>query len=123
MAFVRDFDLDYGTAMPKIGYTNYDSMYTGLTKDPSSTLYTPVQNKSDFGWNNETLGTVFSGLNALTGLANAYMGYKAYGLAKDQFMQAHTRATPTHVCMLHAELGWLRAPRQRILIQFVRIQG
>ena len=85
MALVRDFNLEYGAGIPKIGYAGYDNMYTGLTQDPSSTLYTPTQNNSGFGWNNQTLGTVFSGLNTLTGLANAYMGYKAYGLAKDQF--------------------------------------
>lgn len=85
MALVRDFNLEYGADMPKIGYAGYDNMYTGLTQDPSSTLYTPAQKNSGFGWNNQTLGTVFSGLNALTGLANAFMGYKAYGLAKDQF--------------------------------------
>lgn len=44
-----------------------------------------TSNQSDFGWNNKTLGTVFGGLQALSGLANAFLGYKAYGLAKDQF--------------------------------------
>ena len=57
--------------------------YKPVTPTVEQTLAQP--NTSDFGWNNQTLGTVFSGLNALTGLANAFMGYKAYGLAKDQF--------------------------------------
>ena len=57
--------------------------YKPITPTIEQTLTQP--NTSDFGWNNQTLGTVFSGLNALTGLANAFMGYKAYGLAKDQF--------------------------------------
>lgn len=57
--------------------------YKPVTPAVEQTLAQP--SSSDFGWNNQTLGTVFSGLNALTGLANAFMGYKAYGLAKDQF--------------------------------------
>ena len=57
--------------------------YKPITPTVEQTLAQP--NTNDFGWNNQTLGTVFSGLNALTGLANAFMGYKAYGLAKDQF--------------------------------------
>lgn len=57
--------------------------YKPIAPTVEQTLAQP--NTSDFGWNNQTLGTVFSGLNALTGLANAFMGYKAYGLAKDQF--------------------------------------
>lgn len=58
----------------------------GLADTDWNVSYPDVtNNNSDFGWNNKTLGTVFSGLNALTGLANAFMGYKAYGLAKDQF--------------------------------------
>ena len=59
--------------------------YTPVTPTVNQTLAQPNVGDDAFGWNNKTLGTVFSGLNALTGLANAFMGYKAYGLAKDQF--------------------------------------
>ena len=51
----------------------------------SNTTTTPSTNTTDIGWNLDTLGTAFQGLNALSGLANAYLGYKNYKLAKDQF--------------------------------------
>jgi hypothetical protein len=82
---VRDFNTEYGTGMPKISYADYDNMYSNLQADPKSTLYNPTQSNSGFGLNTETLGTVFSGLNALSGLANAYLGFKNYSLAKKQF--------------------------------------
>lgn len=40
---------------------------------------------TEIGWNIPTLNAAFQGMNVLTGLANAYMGYKNYKLAKDQF--------------------------------------
>lgn len=40
---------------------------------------------SDIGLNLDTFNTAFKGLSTLAGLANAYMGYKNYQLAKDQF--------------------------------------
>lgn len=82
---VRDFNTEYGLGIPRISYTDYDNMYNNLQADSKSTLYSPTQNNTRFGWNTETLGTVFSGLNALSGLANAFLGYKNYKLAKDQF--------------------------------------
>lgn len=51
----------------------------------SNTTTTPGTDSGGIGWNLDTLGTVFQGLNALSGLANAYLGFKNYGLAKDQF--------------------------------------
>lgn len=49
----------------------------------------------DAGWwsaNKDTVGGIAQGVQALAGLANAYMGYKNYGLAKDQFNFAKAAA-------------------------------
>lgn len=40
-------------------------------------------NQDPTAW--DRVGQIGQGIQALTGLANAYMGYKQYGLAEDQF--------------------------------------
>lgn len=75
----------------------------GLTMEQLTSQYSPEQlGQMDFSnyapgslgtapdnswWstNKDTIGGVAQGVQALAGLANAYMGYKNYGLAKDQF--------------------------------------
>ena len=46
---------------------------------------TPQVADNSFGFNTNTLGAVTGGLQSLGGLASAYMGYKNYKMAKDQF--------------------------------------
>ena len=46
---------------------------------------TPQVADNSFGFNTNTLGAVTGGLQAFGGLASAYMGYKNYKMAKDQF--------------------------------------
>ena len=60
---------------------NFGNMNNGLANYNSDSN----SNGTDIGWNTETLAGIAGGLQALSGLANAYMGYKNYGLAKDQF--------------------------------------
>ena len=60
---------------------NFGNMNNGLANYNSDSN----SNGTDIGWNTQTLAGIAGGLEALSGLANAYMGYKNYGLAKDQF--------------------------------------
>lgn len=85
MALIRDFDTEYGNGMAKIGYKGYDDMYNQLSMDSRSTLYNPnFGSGSGFNWQ-KGLSYGLAGLEALSGLANAFLGYKNYKLAKDQF--------------------------------------
>ena len=77
-----------GLSLNPVRVTNQDGVwgmnfFGGNTTTP--TTPTTPQTNTNLGWNTETLDTVFSGLNALSGLANAFLGYKNYKLAKDQF--------------------------------------
>ena len=60
---------------------NFGNMNNGLANYNSGSN----SNGTDIGWNTETLAGIADGLHALSGLANAYMGYKNYQFAKDQF--------------------------------------
>lgn len=60
-------------------YNNFGNTNNGLAN------YSSNDKGTDIGWNTETLAGIAGGLQALSGLANAYMSYKNYGLAKDQF--------------------------------------
>lgn len=77
---VRDWDMEY----PSQTGIDFDTLYDQSGLASKDFTFNP-QSQSDFGWNNKTLGTVFGGVQALTGLANAYLGYKNYQLAKQQF--------------------------------------
>lgn len=72
----------YQNAVPTIpsdtSLFNNGKHYTGIGK-------TSLAKPSSFGFNPETFGAAAQGLNGLAGLAGAYLGYKSYGLAKDQF--------------------------------------
>ena len=61
----------------------YNHLY-GTSTDGSS-LVQQQPTSSGFGFNTGTLGAVAGGVQALSGLANAFMGYKNYQMAKDQF--------------------------------------
>ncbi len=58
--------------MPSIGLENFS-------------FNQPSTNASGFGFNTGTLGALTGGLQSLGGLANAYLGYKNYKMAKEQF--------------------------------------
>lgn len=64
-----------------IGKINADGSYTGAERN------TGLRFDRDANSMNQTSGlqTGLQGIQALSGLANAYVGYKGLGLAKDQF--------------------------------------
>ena len=70
------------TALPDLSF-NWKSMPYNFENSNSSNLNNI--NNSNLGWNTQTLAGIAGGLQALSGLANAYIGYKNYGLAKDIF--------------------------------------
>jgi hypothetical protein len=74
-----------GLSLNPVRVTNQDGTWGMNFFGGNTTTPTAPQTNSGFGLNTETLGTVFSGLNALSGLANAYLGFKNYSLAKKQF--------------------------------------
>lgn len=59
----------------KMDFSNYDA----------GSLGTDAASPSWFTENKDAISAGAQGLQALSGLANAYMGYKNYGLAKDMF--------------------------------------
>ena len=61
------------------GYNNADSMYEDIANTNTSTP------SSGFGFNTGTFGAVASGLQGLSGLAQAFVGMKNYELAQQQF--------------------------------------
>ncbi len=67
------------------GLLNY--MYGGTPSGAASDSFLMSGNNSSggFGFNTDTLGALSGGFQALGGLAGAYMGYKNYQMAKDQF--------------------------------------
>lgn len=77
---IRDFSVEY----PSQTGIDFDALYDQSGLASKDFTFNP-QSQSGFGWNNKTLGTVFGGVQALAGLANAYLGYKNYQLAKQQF--------------------------------------
>lgn len=62
---------------------NFGNMNNGLANYNSNNNNN--NNNTKIGWNTQTLAGIADGLEALSGLANAYMGYKNYQFAKDQF--------------------------------------
>jgi len=72
------------------GYVeNGKQMYTGdLSNNPEATKYlqeSPNGQNLDGSNISSGLNTAMNGVQALTGVANAYLGYKNYGLAKEKF--------------------------------------
>jgi len=65
---------------PEFFKANPEGQYTNLAGEGTVSLATP-QN----GGMNWDMGDIAKGVEAASGLANAYLGYKNYGLAKDQF--------------------------------------
>ena len=69
------------------GLLNY--MYGGTPSGAASDSFQMGGNNAGagggFGFNTGTLGALSGGFQALGGLASAYMGYKNYQMAKDQF--------------------------------------
>ena len=61
------------------GYNGVDSMYGDIANTNTSTP------SSGFGFNTGTFGAVASGLQGLSGLAQAFVGMKNYELAQQQF--------------------------------------
>ena len=64
------------------GYNGVDSMYGDIA---NTNVPTPSTSSSGFGFNTGTLGVVTSGLQGLSGLAQAFVGMKNYELAQQQF--------------------------------------
>ena len=61
------------------GYNGVDSMYGDIANTNTPTP------SSGFGFNTGTFGAVTSGLQGLSGLAQAFVGMKNYELAQQQF--------------------------------------
>ena len=64
------------------GYGDADSMYGDIA---NTNVPTPSTSSSGFGFNTGTFGAVASGLQGLSGLAQAFVGMKNYELAQQQF--------------------------------------
>ena len=64
------------------GYGGADSMYGDIA---NTDVPTPSTSSSGFGFNTGTFGAVASGLQGLSGLAQAFVGMKNYELAQQQF--------------------------------------
>ena len=64
------------------GYNNADSMYGDIA---NTNIPAPSTSSSGFGFNTGTFGAVASGLQGLSGLAQAFVGMKNYELAQQQF--------------------------------------
>ena len=64
------------------GYGDADSMYRDIA---NTNVPTPSTSSSGFGFNTGTFGAVASGLQGLSGLAQAFVGMKNYELAQQQF--------------------------------------
>ena len=63
-------------------YGGADKMYEDIA---NTNVSTPSTSSSGFGFNTGTLGAVTSGLQGLSGLAQAFVGMKNYELAQQQF--------------------------------------
>ena len=68
------------------GLLNY-RLYGGTPIGVASDYFQMGDNNAGagFGFNTGTIGALSGGLQALSGLASAYMGHKNYQMAKDQF--------------------------------------
>lgn len=69
-------------------YTNPETNMTSsvdLTPEQLDAIQNPYAPEGSSWLNADNMKMGAQGLQALSGLANAYMGYKNYGLAKDQF--------------------------------------
>ena len=64
------------------GYNGVDSMYGDIA---NTVVPTTSTSSSGFGFNTGTFGAVASGLQGLSGLAQAFVGMKNYELAQQQF--------------------------------------
>ena len=64
------------------GYGGADSMYGDIA---NTNVSTPSSSFSGFGFNTGTFGAVASGLQGVSGLAQALVGMKNYELAQQQF--------------------------------------
>ena len=71
------------TALPDLSF-NWKSMPYNFENNNNSSNLNNINN-SNLGWNTQTLAGIAGGLQALSGLANAYLGYKNYNLSKDMF--------------------------------------
>ena len=75
---------DYSNSMFRYPSRNndVDSMYRDIANTNTST---PSTSSSELGWNTGTFGAVASGLQGISGLAQAFVGMKNYELAQQQF--------------------------------------
>ena len=72
------------TVSQRTAIPGFESMHGGYTATDGTEVAGNIP--GDGSWlNADNLKAGAQGLQALSGLANAYMGYKNYGLAKDMF--------------------------------------
>lgn len=70
------------------GYVGVNQDAFNAVQDPSIKMTSTEYSKSGLGNSSgglASLGSIGTAVQGLSGLANAYLGYKNYGLAKDQF--------------------------------------
>jgi len=83
------FNNDEGNGLGNYGtYTNANGQSVGLSEDAYNAINSGGAIDGKISKNPGMGGTmkgIGQGVNALTGLANAYLGYQNYGLAKEKF--------------------------------------